>query len=168
MTRTQICTSLALLCALVISAVGCGGAGGSGSRSGLVSAAGTVTYKGELVAGATIEMRPVDESITNCVAVGLTDEKGQFTLTTDRPNDGAMPGQYKTVVKKQVETINGMTREEYVKANDKDGHGEVFFDKSKLKTEDLLPVKYADPINTPLVIEIPTKGSKKLEIVLED
>ncbi len=163
--KTIFC--FAVLCASTIMLVGCGG-GGGGSRAGLVDAAGTVVYNGELVADAVIEMRPVDETVKNCVAVGRTDAQGAFTLTTDRPNDGAMPGKYKTVVKKQVEMIDGMTREEYIKANDKEGNGEVIFDKDKLKTENMLPAKYSDPINTPLEIEIPSGGNKKIEIVLED
>ena len=64
--------------------------------------------------------------------------------------------------------IDGMTRDEYVKANDKEGNGEVSFDKNKLKTEDLLPAKYNDPLNSPLEVEIPSGGIKNLEIKLED
>ncbi|MBQ9874159.1 MAG: hypothetical protein IJM30_06825 [Thermoguttaceae bacterium] len=158
---------LAILCATTFAIVGCG-KGGSGSRSGLVKASGTVVYQGQPVAGATIEMRPVDESITNGVAVGLTDDKGVFTLTTDRPNDGALPGKYKTVVKKQVEMIDGMTKEEYLKEKNPDGNPEFTFDKGKLKVEDTLPSKYSDPLNTPLEVEVPKGGSKTLEIVLED
>ena len=109
-------------------------------------------------------MRPASEDQINSVAVGRTDETGNFTLMTDRPGDGALPGKYKTVVKKTRETIDGMTREEYAEKNGKD----AVFDKNKLKTEYLVPEKYSDPINTPLEVEIPAKGDKNITITLED
>lgn len=158
--------AIVALCAVALLVVGCNK--NSGSRPGLVKAEGVVTYNGQPVADAIIEMRPVAEGAENCVAVGRTDEMGKFVMMTDRPGDGAMPGKYKTVVKKQVEMIDGMTRDEYVKAHDPDGKGDVIFDKNKLKLENLLPAGYADPVNTPLEIEIPEKGNKKIEITLQD
>lgn len=158
--------TLVAFCAVAILAVGC--KKGPASRPGLVKAEGIVMYNGQPVDGATIEMRPVDETVENCVAVARTDAQGKFAMMTDHPGDGAMPGKYKTVVKKQVEMIDGMTREEYVKANSKDGGGDVIFDKNKIKTENLVPAKYADPLNTPLEIEIPEKGDKNIQITLED
>lgn len=146
---------------------GCAKSGG-GSRDGLVKAEGVVMYQGAPVVEATIEMRPTDESITNCVAVGRTDAEGKFSMMTDRPGDGAVPGQYRVVVKKQVEMIDGVTREEYVKNKAADGAKDVQFDKSKLKTENLLPAKYADPLNSPLTVDIPAKGDKNISITLED
>lgn len=158
---------LAALCALSCVFAGCK-KGAGGSRDGLVKASGTVTYNGAPVVDAIIEMRPTDPSITNCVATARTDEEGAFSLMTDRPGDGAMPGKYRAVVKKEVEMIDGMTRDEYIKANDSEGNGEVSFDKSKIKMEQLLPAKYLDPMNSPLEIEVPAGGSKEIEIVLED
>ena len=153
---------LVACCVALVVSVGC--KKNTGSRDGLVPAAGVVMYNGQPVADAEIEMRPVSEDQLNSVAVGRTDAEGKFTLMTDRPGDGAVPGKYKTVVKKTVETIDGMTRDEYAEKNGKD----AVFDKSKLKTEYLVPEKYSDPINTPLEVEIPAKGDKNLTITLED
>lgn len=161
----HILFGLALL-GVCAASIGCGGA--SGSRNGLVKAEGVVTYQGQPVADAVIEMRPTDPNITNGVAVGRTDPEGKFSLMTDRPGDGAMPGSYKTVVKKEVETIDGMTREEYTAQQQADGVKDVTFDKSKIVIENALPIKYADPENTPLTIEIPAKGDKNITINLED
>ncbi len=166
MKLNKLAITLLAFCAVAVVAVGC--KKGPASRPGLVKAEGVVMYNGAPVDGATIEMRPVVEGTENCVAVARTDEQGKFAMMTDYPGDGAMPGKYKTVVKKQVEMIDGMTREEYVKANSKDGGGDVIFDKSKIKKEDLVPAKYADPLNTPLEIEIPEKGDKNITITLED
>ena len=161
------CALLALVCAIICVAGGCEKSG-AGSRSGLVKAAGVLKYNGSPVAGATIEMRPVDESITDSLAVALTDEKGAFVFMTDRPGDGAFPGKYRASVTKQTETIEGKPKEEYLKEHDPQGTGEFFYDKSKVVVEDLLPKKYADPLNSPLEIEIPEKGNKNIEINLED
>ncbi len=157
---------LAVFCAIAFLVVGCNQK--SASRAGLVKAEGVLTYNGQPVSDATIEMNPVVEGAESCVAVARTDEKGKFVMMTDRPDDGALPGKYKTVVKKQVETIDGMSREEYEKAHNPEGRDDFYIDKNKLKKENLLPAKYADPLTTPLEIEIPEKGNKKIEITLED
>lgn len=162
----KICLLAVCLCVLIVGAIGCGKKGGS--RSGLVPAAGTLTYKGELVDDAVLEFRPATETQEHCVGVGRTDEKGQFSVMTDRPNDGLLPGKYKVTVKKQVQTIDGKPRAEYEAELAKENGGEIFFDKNKLVVEDLTPAKYTDPENTPLEVEIPAKGDKKIEIVLED
>ena len=101
---------LALVCALTVALVGCGSSGG-GSRSGLVKASGILTYNGQPVDGATLDFRPMDESVQNGVAAGFTDEKGMFSLMTDRPGDGALPGKYRVTVKKQVEMIDKQNQE---------------------------------------------------------
>lgn len=154
-------------CWLGLCVLGCGG-GKSGSRSGLAKAGGVVTYNGSPVENAVLEFRPSDGA-TNSMAVGRTDAAGKFTLMTDRPGDGAVPGKYKVVVKKQEQTIDGIPRSEWEKQNGGDEKGErPEIDKSKLKTENLLPEPYADPINTPLEIEIPAGGNKKIAIDLKD
>lgn len=157
----------AFLCAAACLCLGCSKAE-SGSRPGLVKAMGTITYNGEPIADALIEMRPVDETITNCLAVGRTDEKGVFVMMTDRPNDGAMPGKYKTVVKKQVEMFGDVPLMDYLKENNKDGNSEFMYDRGKVVVKDLLPPQYADPEKTPLVVEIPEKGDKEIRLELKD
>jgi hypothetical protein len=57
-----------------------------------------VTYKGKPVAGATV--------VFLCpgaprLAVGKTDERGEYKLTTYEPNDGAMIGNHVVTVKKK-------------------------------------------------------------------
>jgi hypothetical protein len=162
MRRFGFSVAALLACAALTVCVGCGG-GNSGSRSGIVKTSGVLLYNGAPVDGATIEMRPVDDT-PNAVAVGMTDENGKFELTTDRPGDGAFPGKYRTVVKKQVQTVDGRTLEE---AMAEDGP-EADWDKDAAVTENFLPEKYLDPLNSPLIVEIPKGGSKNLEIVLED
>ena len=164
----KFCLVVLALCALTSSFVGCG-AKGSGSRSGLVAAAGVVKYNGAPVDDAVIEFRSA-EGVENSLAAGRSDAEGKFTLMTDRPNDGALPGKYKVTVKKQVETIDGLTREEYMAQHPSEGDekSDVVFSKERVVVEQLLPVQYSDPENTPLEIEIPAKGNKKIALDLQD
>ncbi|MBR4833114.1 MAG: hypothetical protein IKU86_02120 [Thermoguttaceae bacterium] len=148
----------------------CAGCGGSrnGSRAELVPAAGVVTYNGEPVADATLEFRSATD-VPNSLAAGRADAEGKFILTTDRPNDGALPGSYKVVVKKEVQTIDGMTLDEWLKDQGDDGVGDPpEYDKDKLVNEQLLPVQYSSAETTPLTLEVPAKGNKKIAVELID
>jgi len=163
----KFCLVVLALCALTSSFVGCGAKGG-GSRNGLVAAAGVVTYNGAPVEDAVLEFRST-EGVENSLAAGRTDAKGAFTLMTDRPDDGAFPGKYKVTVKKEVEKVDGMTREEYKEKNAPEGGKDEFIiPKDLIVVEQLLPLQYSDPENTPLEIEIPAKGNKKIAIDLKD
>ncbi len=147
--------------------VGCGDSR-SGSRAELASAAGVVTHNGEPVADATLEFRSAAD-VPNSLAAGRTDADGKFTPTTDRPNDGALPGAYKVVVKKEVQTIDGLTLDEWQKEQGYDGVGDPpEYDKDAPVTEQMLPVPYSNAETTPLTIEIPAKGNKKIVVELTD
>jgi hypothetical protein len=73
---------------------GCSGSG----RPALAPVRGTVTYKGKPVAGATVVF--LCEGAPR-LAVGMTDERGGYQLTTYEPNDGAMIGQHVVTIKKR-------------------------------------------------------------------
>ncbi len=62
----------------------------------------------------------------------------------------------------------GQPLAEYVEEQHKQGVMENVYNKDKVVTEQLLPAKYGDPLNSPLEIEIPSGGNKNIEIVLED
>jgi len=72
--------------------------GGSGqdkwtkSRPETSPVSGTVTYDGKPLAEATVVFSPVGEQQA---AVGRTDARGNFRLTTFKDGDGAIPGNYK-------------------------------------------------------------------------
>ena len=59
---------------------------------------GTVTKKGQPVAGAAVTFVP--DSADGRSAVGVTDANGAFKLTTQEQDDGAMLGSYKVTVAK--------------------------------------------------------------------
>lgn len=57
----------------------------------------TVRFHGREVAGATVMLAPRGEGYAS---QGLTNERGQATLSTFRPGDGAVPGEYGVAVLK--------------------------------------------------------------------
>lgn len=84
----------ALACFLILVLSGCGGGGG-----GLYPVKGKLLYDdGQPVkelAGFSVTF--TSEKLGKS-AVGDIDEDGGFQLTTDRPNDGAIPGEYQVIV----------------------------------------------------------------------
>lgn len=86
------CCSLLAACAIVVTAIGCGGAG-------TLPAGGTITYKGQPVKDSNVLFTPTrDAGNKGKVATGKTDDQGKFTLGTVRPGDGALPGDYTVAV----------------------------------------------------------------------
>lgn len=67
---------------------GCGG--GPGDAPETVAAKGTVTVDGAPIAGLSVAFIPASGKL----ATGLTDEQGNFTLSTNEPGDGAVVGSY--------------------------------------------------------------------------
>ena len=69
---------------LALSIVGCG-------QSEMVPITGTVTLNGQPAEQAEVMFNP---KTTGRFASGVTDASGKFMLSTAKPNDGAMPGEY--------------------------------------------------------------------------
>lgn len=83
--------SLTLLLGVTCLFVGCGSSGPE-----VVPVKGTVTYKGNPVEKIAVVFNPEGKGM---IATGLTDAKGEFTLQTSKPGDGAMVGNYKVSFK---------------------------------------------------------------------
>lgn len=92
--------TLSLLVALTLS-LGCSSEDSNRPKTYPVS--GTVKLNGTVVEGATVTFQ-LTEGKEN--AIGSTDKTGKYTLSTFRPNDGAVAGQYKvSITKFDVEPI---------------------------------------------------------------
>lgn len=76
--------------------LGCSGSGDS-NHPKTYPVSGTVKLNGTAVEGATVTFQ-LTEGKEN--AIGLTDKTGKYTLSTFRPNDGAVSGQYKVSISK--------------------------------------------------------------------
>lgn len=71
-------------------------ASGCGGKNKLHKVDGVVTYKGEPLAGATVQFIPQEGK--GAPASGVTGDDGSFRLTTFNTGDGAKPGDYKVVI----------------------------------------------------------------------
>lgn len=79
--------------------VGCGG-------PSMYPVSGSIKYKGEPVADARVLFTPTGSGDAK-PASGVTDAQGNFSLTTDKPGDGAMAGDYTVSVTKTAESKEG-------------------------------------------------------------
>jgi hypothetical protein len=61
------------------------------TQSDMIGVTGTVTLKGQPAGQAEVTFNPKSGGR---MATGVTDASGKFTLSTAKPNDGAMPGEY--------------------------------------------------------------------------
>ena len=82
---------------LALAAAGCGRGGKKP-----VPVKGTVTLDGKPVSLALVMFVPQKEG--GMMAHGVTNHDGEFELTTYKPNDGALPGDYNVTVTKVDET----------------------------------------------------------------
>jgi len=110
----------------LLGAVGC-------AKSDTVAVTGTVTLMGQPVDNAEVVFNPK----TGRFATGVTDASGRFSLSTAKPGDGAMPGDY-------VVTLGEYYPPDKPPAPPKGGG----FLPSRF------PTKYADPTKSPLTATV--------------
>ena len=84
-----------LVVAFVFGLTGCGG-GDNPDRPALYPVKGKVTLNGEILAGASVTFYPK----SGPTARGVTDDKGEYTLTTYEAGDGAVEGSHQITVHK--------------------------------------------------------------------
>jgi len=119
-------------------------------------AAGTVTFQGEAVEGATVTFVSADGQPG---AVAITDSKGKFQLTTYEQGDGVVPGDYLIRVEKKVMT------ETVIEPNEKN---KLVRPLQKVEVKSLLPAKYADAKKSGISVSIPESGNKNIELSLAE
>ena len=143
MKHSITCFCFASLSALFIIAVlGCGGS--DGLKVEYVE--GTVTLDGQPVAEASVMFVPTSESPTIETAMGITDTRGVYKLSSmnGRPQAGAVEGEYKILVSK-IEAQSHSTGVEY---------GASFGYAVPYTQTHLLPGVYRDPENTPFTATV--------------
>jgi hypothetical protein len=158
---------LSVLCLLVglFMVTGCGEGGG----------AATVKVKGVVMAGG----KAVDDAVITFysksggeAASGRTDAEGKFQLTTRKPNDGAVPGDYIVTVAKAGSEATGMSFDatqgemspEYIAAmkNVAKPPKEV----KGLPVKGALPAKYASVKDSGLVRTVTSSGPNEFDFDL--
>ncbi len=131
---------------------------------------GTVTYKGEPVEQGTINFRPADPTTQRAATGQISD--GFYRLTTNKPNDGAIPGSYKVTITSKNVDLSGaeeMVREKMGAGADT---GAIALPQDAVAAANAsatsnIPSKYSLDSTTPLEVMVEEK-SNKFDFELED
>lgn len=145
------------------------GVAGCSQGSGTVPVNGVLLFEdGKPVSGASIRFMPV--ASTGREATGYTGKEGEFSLSSYRQGDGALPGDYAVVVSKGNPASQGdpaaganPSPEEMAKAM------KTAFEKSQAapkKVVDPVPSVYGDVKSTPLKWRV-EGGNQKVELKLK-
>ena len=129
---------------------------GDPNRPKTAPVAGTVTYKGQAVEGATVMF--VSASASGRGAVGKTDASGRFTMTTFASGDGAIPGSYRVAIYKT--SVEGAPAE--------GATGKAGAEPSAGTIKDHLPAKYKEASSSGLTADVGDSGVKDLKFDLVD
>jgi hypothetical protein len=118
---------------------------GCGSGHGTARVTGTVNYKNQPVADATVIFLPKNETAESKPATGKTDAGGRFTLRTyfspdDQPG-GALPGEYAVTI---------------TKVDEPEG---VFDPLRDPPPKSHLPARYGTPQKSPLSASVTASGN---------
>ncbi len=148
-TRWNHWVSCVLSLVAAASLVGCGGSEPPGPKQlPTVPAAGTVTYKGQPLANATVACQHLDGQVS---ASGKSDASGKFTLKSYGDKDGAPAGSYKVSV--SVSAVQEI--EPGVMAPEPPGG-----------FKSPIPAKFGNVAESGLTLEVPAAGSTDLKLDL--
>ena len=143
---------LGTLCTLF---AGCGGNNGGERPTAPVKV--SVSYKGNPVEGAIVQFISIENPQP---AVGTTDKSGNCSLTTFKPNDGAIIGSNViTITKKEIDTKN-------IKAS-RPEDADLIGVTPTPNLKSLIPNKYSAPGTSGLKEEV-KKGSNAFTYELKD
>jgi hypothetical protein len=148
---------------LVLAGTVLGLASGCGQGPKLVPVTGTVLYRGQPLAGATVVFVPRGEpSGPALLATGLTDAEGRFSLRTHVgpavTREGAVPGGHRVTVSKFVPP-GGMTEEEYQQKVAAAGQAVYSATGSVPAKVQLVPPRYSDSQKTELAATVTAGGN---------
>ena len=134
-----------LLCAVVCALL----AGGCGSAS-VYPVKGNVTLDGKpMKGGGSIALMPLGNEAGKA-AGGEIKEDGTFELTTHKPGDGSMVGEFRVVIHQSTEREPDATKD-----GEKSGKSVTV-----VGPADRIPAIYSDPANSPLRVKIEAKGNE--------
>jgi len=137
---------------------------GTGCGSKPMGIKGKVTLDGAPLSGASVEFVPEDGGHS---AVGITDNEGKFSLTTYKPGDGALRGEYRVVVKKTPRTALPQPDRSDKEAMKKIMYQEMMANQNRALQNNVkgLPGDYGEFEKTPLRQTVPDpKGVYDLEL----
>lgn len=135
-----------------------------------VEATGYLTLDGEPVDGASIVFAPADGKTH--AAKALSDSSGYFSLDAFPSKEGAVPGDYKILVTKTVETKGGTPppNSPAAKLSEtamEEGKAHAQEDTEEVHWINVLPTKYNNPNTSGLKATIPEGGTSELKLELK-
>jgi hypothetical protein len=133
--------------------VGCGG-------RGTTPVEGVITLEGAPLPGATVLFVP-DGTGKGRPASGFTSPEGVFRLTTFQPDDGALPGSYRVVVRKTAAARDPGTAEQSAQERALAKYGDKALARGK---KPAMPGRYASFDTTPLRCTVPATGRVTLTL----
>src|SRR5262249_28100061 len=135
--------ALLLLALVAMPAVSCS----SGERTRLYPVRGQVLYKDRPVVRAMVVLHPLEEQPAgSSKPIAYTDAEGRFSVTTNRPGDGAPAGEYAVTVELREKTPTGV---------------------EKVRGRNLLPARYSKPESSGLRCSV-REGQNELPLNLTD
>lgn len=144
--------SSAVLMGVFVSMLGgCGDAPVGGKRVPVYKVTGKITMQGGALAGANVTFGPKEGQP---VAVGVTNDAGEFTLTTYDAGDGAAAGEYSVVVMKVKPAAASPADAGHGQAVTAGGHSGA----AAQSTANLVPEQYGDSSKTPLAAKVEAKS----------
>jgi hypothetical protein len=130
------------------------------SRRTPVPVSGTITLDGKLVEGAIVTFHVLGDDKEGRPATGLTDKTGSFRLKTGN-EDGALPGEYKVVVIKNVLADPNLKMPDFPDTPEGRNQREHFlwqhFGDNRSPYKNILPDKYGNLGGTPLTCKVPNE-----------
>jgi hypothetical protein len=117
---------------------------------------GTVLLDGQPLVGASIQFVPQGAGKQ---ATGETDKNGAFTMSTDKPRDGVVPGEYKVVVSPPVGQPDPT---QYASADE--AMAAAAKAPARKASGPAFPQKYTRPDQTPLTQTVPVKEKLRLDL----
>lgn len=134
---------------------------GCGSGLNLAPVSGTVTYKGNPIAKATVVFHPTEKGARS--AMGETDERGHYTLWTVSPGDGAVVGKYQVTI-----TLRGAPEKAALHPSVKNKElGEAYYDQVASTGKPLIPEKYFTAEKSGLTATVVAGQSNTIDFSLE-
>lgn len=152
---------------LMTIALGALALGCSGGKTKPVPVEGIVTLESRPLAGVSVQFMPVAEG--GRTAYGVTGEDGTFRLTTSNTGDGALPGEYKVIIKKVEAVVGGaanpeeMTPEERMKMMQK-FREEQQKNRGQPQPKSEIHPNYQSEAKTPLRQTVPISGKLELKL----
>ncbi|WP_417734967.1 hypothetical protein [Rosistilla oblonga] len=123
---------------------------------------GVVHFEGKpMKGGGAISFVPVGKQ-TGMPAGGSIAEDGTFVMSTYGEGDGSVPGKFRVTIMQTTAAEPTMTQNE-------DGSEPTMATEPTVtvRPEDTIPLTYADPLNTPLEVEVMAQENNELTIELK-